>query len=763
MLAGIVVGMDSTVKAAKKANMYYQEDGSKKLIISNVFDGGLLTIVNADFELVSWCFLFTNSILEVIAPILEYGERNAMLGIRFNEEGEVCVDRCCNFKGTIALANPNLSVPQDLMHLVGHILATISKQSPYHPLVAFGLSKALVKKRSDGKGSPAEYFDSDTQAKNLEAVYKKFKCLGDVWTKEHPHIPSHTFGNENWHGHINALTCGDASSLPTILLLISDMVLWHNLRLKLRNFSQPVDSPSRQFRAATLGSPHLYLIDGLLREMEKLTGIPQPQFLDIHPEHQFGLVPLKQEYMHPSFDHYKQMEADIQAQMVIKDEDAEWQFLSTSFNGAADELLDPKALSPKPSIALARRGKRKADCDTPRPLDNDGLWPPAKQRRSESDMTSTETRRVLPGQPQSQQSFVMQQSIVHSNTVISTVGLPINDFCVDDLCIDVAKCNGFYLHQAANWPIFQRKTQPTEPHAEVDPSLTYTSSATFINPYPPLPTPPSSSHVDTTSGTTSQRKESHSMAIFSTLTSTTSATDVIQSQEVSKNSGGHWRFCTFRLEYGWTSRLTDKQWQQAADKYNDPNVTLSSQNYSSRGLPKDPIQRDGLQGQKQMGHELSSWILMQLTLKIPGGSVYNKPTKTGKAGKRKKCQCCQAYKDGEGIGRGHPLYTFLDEVLSWKQLPYPVATFSIMVVQNDPIHKGTGRPKKVFSPVACVDVFRKAARAEYEARAQSKPVDMAIQNTLRLEEMARADSTVSREEAIQTEVLAYNFNKSMFD
>ena len=86
-----------------------------------------------------------------------------------------------------------------------------------------------------------------------------------------------------------------------------------------------------------------------------------------------------------------------------------------------------------------------------------------------------------------------------------------------------------------------------------------------------------------------------------------------------------------------------------------------------------------------------------------------------------------------------------------------------MVVQNDPIHKGTGQLKKVFSPVACVDVFWKAARAEYKAPAQSKLVDMAIQNTLTLEEMARANSAVSWEEAIQTGVLAYNFNKSMFD
>ncbi|KIJ26830.1 hypothetical protein M422DRAFT_272033 [Sphaerobolus stellatus SS14] len=86
------------------------------------------------------------------------------------------------------------------------------------------------------------------------------------------------------------------------------MALRHNIRLKLRHFSQPANSPSRQFKAATLGSPHLSLVDTLLREMEKLTGVPQPVFLNICPEHQFGLVPLNPKYMGPSFEHYELME-----------------------------------------------------------------------------------------------------------------------------------------------------------------------------------------------------------------------------------------------------------------------------------------------------------------------------------------------------------------------------------------------------------------------------------------------------------------------
>ena len=258
-------------------------------------------------------FMFTNSILEAIAPIQEFSQRTDTLGIPFKTEGEICVDRCCDFRGSIQLANSNFAVCQDLMHLEGRILGTVSKKSPHRGLVAHALSQALVKTPRDGKGVPAIYWDKETQVRNLEKVWEQFTALGNVWTREseptffrqleharngclqrrHPEVPSHTSGNENWHGRINALTRGDASSLSTIILLIGDMALRHNIRLKLRNLSQPVDSPSRQFRAMTLGSPHLSLIDALLRQMEHLTGTQQPKFLDIYPDHQFGLVPLK--------------------------------------------------------------------------------------------------------------------------------------------------------------------------------------------------------------------------------------------------------------------------------------------------------------------------------------------------------------------------------------------------------------------------------------------------------------------------------------
>ncbi|KIJ26829.1 hypothetical protein M422DRAFT_272032 [Sphaerobolus stellatus SS14] len=111
-LAGTVIGADSTIKAAKKVNIYKKTEGSTLLKISNLLEGGLLTLVNANIELVSWQFLFTNLILESIKAIRESGQQNEVMGIPFNEEGE-------------------MSRPDPVIHLVPPIL--------YSSLISFRL------------------------------------------------------------------------------------------------------------------------------------------------------------------------------------------------------------------------------------------------------------------------------------------------------------------------------------------------------------------------------------------------------------------------------------------------------------------------------------------------------------------------------------------------------------------------------------------------------------------------------------------------
>ena len=245
----------------------------------------------------------------------ELAERCDILGIPLRTEGELCVDRCCDFRKTLNVILPGLSVVQDCMHVEGRIMSTVAKDSPARSYVGQELSKALIRQRSDGKGNPSLYWEASEQVKQLQEVQKTFAVVGGVWTeasvrafqwqikhaangclqRRHPSIPSHTSGNENWHSHINGLTHGDASSLTTLVALLADAVLRFNLKVKIYSLSQPSESPSRMFRAATNGSHWIFLIHSMLRKREDLYGSEQPKFLDICPEHHFGLVSLESE------------------------------------------------------------------------------------------------------------------------------------------------------------------------------------------------------------------------------------------------------------------------------------------------------------------------------------------------------------------------------------------------------------------------------------------------------------------------------------
>jgi len=203
------------------------------------------------------------------------------------------------------------------MHLEGRILSTVARESPLRGMVANELSSALILKRSEGKGMATVYRSQEEQVENLNRVWKQFKALGNVWThrseavfqkqishaskgclqRRHPTIPSHTSGNENWHGRLNSLTKGHASSLTTVVALLQDAALRFNLKITISHLSQPFNSPSRLFRAATKGSHHLFLLEDVLRKREKLFGTVQPHFLNIYPEHHFGLVSPGTEYV----------------------------------------------------------------------------------------------------------------------------------------------------------------------------------------------------------------------------------------------------------------------------------------------------------------------------------------------------------------------------------------------------------------------------------------------------------------------------------
>ena len=69
---------------------------------------------------------------------------------------------------------------------------------------------------------------------------------------------------------------------------------------------------------------------------------------------------------------------------------------------------------------------------------------------------------------------------------------------------------------------------------------------------------------------------------------------------------------------------------------------------------------------------------------------------------------------------------------------------------------------KVFNPTTCHHVFKLAVHEEAEAQRSGKKLDSAVENTLKLEQLARASPAENREDALTRGPVAYNFDKARF-
>lgn len=256
-------------------------------------------------------FLLTNSPLEMAAPLKEFAARDKHLGGSFHQDGQIAVDKCCDFRGAITLALPHVSTYLDLKHWIERLADKIPAGAPLKTSFLAAVHRAVVAKAADSKAGTLTVFHAkEIQAENLSKIKQTHKTT-DIWTlplascfdtqaihaskgclaPRHAHLPCHTSINENWHRRINALTKGHASSLTTVIDLVKDYTHRANLTLALdESRSQPLDSPSRKFRAATRGSPHVFLVDETLRLKALWTKKDQPRLLRIFPEHQFGFT-----------------------------------------------------------------------------------------------------------------------------------------------------------------------------------------------------------------------------------------------------------------------------------------------------------------------------------------------------------------------------------------------------------------------------------------------------------------------------------------
>lgn len=246
----------------------------------------------------------------MIPPLREFADRCDDLGVPFKTLGEICVDRCCSFRSSLQTAVPKIIVSQDLAHLKNRIMETVSKKSFHRKTLGADISNVLIMQASMKKGEPPIYHSPSQQALNLGELWKKYSLIPGVWTAESEavfaqqvkHVSngclqrrdqtrmSTTSYNENVHKQLNRLSIGHASSLTTIEGLIMDAMLRYNIRVQINNKSQPANSPSRLFRQQTEGSHHLFLLNHILQQRKRLTGVGQASFINIRPDHKFALV-----------------------------------------------------------------------------------------------------------------------------------------------------------------------------------------------------------------------------------------------------------------------------------------------------------------------------------------------------------------------------------------------------------------------------------------------------------------------------------------
>ncbi|WVQ86101.1 hypothetical protein IAT38_008269 [Cryptococcus sp. DSM 104549] len=330
-LGGLTLGVDSTMKIANKATVFGARHGNTTRS-DNPWGGGCVSGVNEDREMCTLELVPTNSATLLQAPHCRI--RRA----------------CCDYRSSITNELFGLNVVQDLWHLKERMVRVVPENTGWRVAVSKEVTEALVE-RPGGNGIPTTYRSVEEQIRRMEEFKERMmgtNVPSSVSTplipaidnqlnhiragclqRRHPHLPSNTSINESWHKRLTNTVRGVASSLPTVLYLVNDAVLRSNLNITIANLSQPADSPSRKFRAATGGSHHIFLLDDILRLRQALYGVEQPRLLDICPSHVFGVVPARnpndQALRHlrqsiESFDKINRELEEVDGQMANDDE-----------------------------------------------------------------------------------------------------------------------------------------------------------------------------------------------------------------------------------------------------------------------------------------------------------------------------------------------------------------------------------------------------------------------------------------------------------
>ncbi|KIJ44947.1 hypothetical protein M422DRAFT_251568 [Sphaerobolus stellatus SS14] len=273
--------------------------------------------------------------------------------------------------------------------------------------------------------------------------------------------------------------------------------------------------------------------------------------------------------------------------------------------------------------------------------------------------------------------------------------------------------------------------------------------------------------ISTTAAAKSKR-ESRTAAYFTAETSA-QASDFIKANQIKFSDDCYYHWATLRLQYGWTSTLSDTKWDEIANIYNNPATVISPYNYNPDfDVPMDPVQWDGallkvwciefdfFNNEELMSvAEISWWKLQQLRVLLPKQTsklVYEKPTKNGKEAEVKMCQRCNHVKDGKGVEKNnHRKFYCSDGMPNWSKIPYPMDNMGLTLTY------GLRTGAQNFSGNGCLSAFREAIKKEKELYGVDEQlIDPGILNVPKFRADTRVNAQQSREEALLQGATAYN-------
>ncbi|GBE83061.1 hypothetical protein SCP_0501070 [Sparassis crispa] len=141
-LAAVCISMDHTFRVAGKASVV---DGKRNHL--KMMKGGVLSVINENNEIISWCFCQTQTAGEMEELLM--GLKRWLGILEVSDPDMAIVDNCCQSRSAIVKPFPNIHVGLDM---------------------------------TADKHNTAVYWNQSEQERRLEAAYQKWADHGGVWT-----------------------------------------------------------------------------------------------------------------------------------------------------------------------------------------------------------------------------------------------------------------------------------------------------------------------------------------------------------------------------------------------------------------------------------------------------------------------------------------------------------------------------------------------------------------------------------------------------